>query len=32
MKYIALECEYGSGGTQIAKELSERSKIPCYGR
>ena len=31
-KYIIIEREYGSGGTQIARELSSRINVPCYGR
>lgn len=31
-KYIAIEREYGSGGTQIAREAAKRCQIPCYGR
>lgn len=31
-KYITIEREYGSGGTQIAEEAAKRCKIPCYGR
>ncbi len=31
-KYITIEREYGSGGTQIARELSAGTGIPCYGR
>lgn len=31
MIHITIERECGSGGTQIAKELSERCGIPCYG-
>ena len=31
-KYITIEREYGSGGTQIAEETAKRCKIPCYGR
>ena len=31
MKYITIEREYGSGGTQIGKKLAERCQIPCYG-
>ena len=31
-RYITIEREYGSGGTQIAKELSARTGVPCYGR
>lgn len=29
--YIVIEREYGSGGTEIGKALSERINIPCYG-
>lgn len=29
-KYITIEREYGSGGTQIARELSSRINVPCY--
>lgn len=28
---IAIEREYGSGGTEIARTLSEETGIPCYG-
>lgn len=31
-RYITIEREYGSGGTQIARLLSERTGVPCYGR
>lgn len=31
-KYITIEREYGSGGTKIARLLSEETRIPCYGR
>lgn len=31
VNYIALEREYGSGGTQIARTVAEACKIPCYG-
>lgn len=31
-KYVAIEREYGSKGTEIGKRLSERTGIPCYGR
>lgn len=31
MRFITIEREYGSGGTQIARELGERVHIPCYG-
>ena len=30
-KYITIEREYGSGGTKIARTLSEVSGVPCYG-
>ena len=29
--YLAIEREYGSGGTKIARRLAEVCKIPCYG-
>lgn len=29
--YVAIEREYGSGGTSIGKALSEKTNIPCYG-
>jgi len=31
MKYITIEREYGSGATLIARELSRKSGVPCYG-
>ncbi|MCI7813381.1 MAG: cytidylate kinase-like family protein [Lachnospiraceae bacterium] len=31
-KYIAIEREYGSCGTQIGQELAKECGIPCYGR
>lgn len=31
MKYIAVEREYGSGGTEIARRLAEKCNIACYG-
>lgn len=31
-KYITIEREYGSGGTKIAKMLSEETGVACYGR
>lgn len=31
-KYIAIEREYGSGGTTIARRLSQVSGLPCYGQ
>jgi len=30
--WMTIEREYGSGGTQIARELSAQTGIPCYGR
>lgn len=30
--YITIEREYGSGGTKIARTLSEICNVPCYGR
>ena len=32
VKYITIEREYGSGGTKIARTLSNVCGIPCYGR
>lgn len=29
--YVAIEREYGSGGTEIGKRLGEISQVPCYG-
>lgn len=31
IKYITIEREYGSGGTQIAQEVARKCGIPCYG-
>lgn len=31
-KFITIEREYGSGGTKIARLLSEKTGVPCYGR
>lgn len=31
-KYIAIEREYGSGGTEIGHRVAEECKIKCYGR
>lgn len=31
-KYIAIEREYASGGSEIGKKLSQLLGIPCYGR
>lgn len=30
-RYLTIEREYGSGGTEIAKALAKALKIPCYG-
>ncbi len=30
-KYVVIEREYGSGGTEIGRLLSEKTGIPCYG-
>lgn len=30
-KYVTIEREYGSGGTEIAKELAKKCNISCYG-
>lgn len=32
VKYIVIEREYGSGGTKIARQVSEETGVPCYGR
>ncbi len=32
MRYLTIEREYGSGGTEIAKSVAERCGIPCYGQ
>lgn len=31
-RYITIEREYGSGGTQIARRLAEETGVPCFGR
>ncbi len=31
-RYITIEREYGSGGTQIGRLLAEKTGISCYGR
>ena len=31
-RYITIEREYGSGGTRIARKLSEVCGVPCYGQ
>lgn len=30
-RYVTIEREYGSGGTEIAQKLSKKSGLPCYG-
>lgn len=32
IKYITIEREYGSGGSEIAKRVAEKCGINCYGR
>ena len=32
VRYIAIEREYGSGGTKIAQEAARRCGVACYGR
>jgi cytidylate kinase len=32
IKYMTIEREYGSGGTQIARRLEANTGIPCYGK
>ena len=32
IRYIAIEREYGSGGTNIARQVAARCGIGCYGR
>jgi cytidylate kinase len=32
VKYLAIEREYGSGGTEIAKKISANTDVPVYGR
>lgn len=31
IRYITIEREYGSGGTAIARRVSQETGIPCYG-
>lgn len=31
VRYITIEREYGSGGTETARLLSEQTGVPCYG-
>lgn len=30
-RYVVIEREYGSGGTEIGRLLSQKTGIPCYG-
>jgi cytidylate kinase len=32
VRYLTIEREYGSGGTQIARRIEAITDIPCYGR
>lgn len=32
VRYLTIEREYGSGGTEIASCLSQETGVPCYGR
>jgi cytidylate kinase len=32
VRYLAIEREYGSGGTTIARRIEENTGIPCYGK
>jgi cytidylate kinase len=32
VKYLAIEREYGSGGTEIARRIGDNTGIPCYGK
>jgi cytidylate kinase len=32
IKYLTIEREYGSGGTEIARRLEESTGISCYGK
>ncbi len=32
VRYLAIERQYGSGGTEIARKLAETTGIPSYGR
>ena len=31
-RYVTIEREYGSGGSKIARRLSEVAGVPCYGQ
>ena len=32
VKYITIEREYGSGGTEIAEKVSEKCDVCCFGK
>jgi hypothetical protein len=32
VRYLAIEREYGSGGTEIANRISGNTGVPCYGK
>jgi cytidylate kinase len=32
VKYLAIEREYGSGGTEIARRIATITGVPCYGK
>jgi hypothetical protein len=32
VRYLAIEREYGSGGTEIASVVSANTGVPCYGK
>jgi cytidylate kinase len=32
IRYLAIEREYGSGGTEIARRISANTGVPCYGK
>jgi cytidylate kinase len=32
VKYLAIEREYGSGGTDIARRIGANTGVPCYGK
>jgi hypothetical protein len=32
VRYLAIEREYGSGGTEIARRIGANTGVPCYGK
>jgi cytidylate kinase len=32
VRYLAIEREYGSGGTEIARRIGDNTGTPCYGK